>query len=348
MAKPKTIHKSYVTHEVVPLSDTERTARFRISTDVIDRQKDVVDPAGWHVDDFMKNPVVLFGHDYHSLPVARALSVTGDEHGLSMVAQFPAKDVYPFADTVYQLVKAGYLNATSVGFSPVKWERDPEIGGTRYHEQTLLEVSIVPVPANPQALIEARSAGIDTAPLIAWAEAVLKSAANPDAEAVLKSATQGALPLVTEPVDDDEIPDPVKAVADVAPVVEKKGRVLSAKNEAAIMAACDAMESATKALRDVLMSAIGAPAAEPDDEDKKTDTAAITKATDADGADVLRLTIADEPVYDFKLLDDPEPTFTLNPEDLAAVLGASIKAAVVRTVDDRVTLTLNALRGRLD
>src|SRR5438477_9563106 len=67
------------------------------------------------------------------------------------------------------MVKGGYLNAASVGFLPLKYSRvDPnsdrpdadrgQRGGIDFEQQELLEHSIVPVPSNPAALVEARSA----------------------------------------------------------------------------------------------------------------------------------------------------------------------------------------------
>jgi HK97 family phage prohead protease len=107
--------------------------------------------------------------------VARTRSLTQTEKGLSAVAEFPPKGVFPLADTVYELVKGGFLNACSVGFRADKWSYNEERGGVDFLEQQLLEWSICPVPANPQALIEARAAGIDTTLVKDWAEAVLKA-----------------------------------------------------------------------------------------------------------------------------------------------------------------------------
>jgi hypothetical protein len=45
--------------------------------------------------------------------------------------------------------------------------------GIDFLRQELLEFSCVPVPANPDALIQARAKGIDTAPMVSWAERVL-------------------------------------------------------------------------------------------------------------------------------------------------------------------------------
>jgi HK97 family phage prohead protease len=67
-------------------------------------------------------------------------------------------------------------SATSVGFNPIKFAftDDPQrCYGIDFLEQELLEFSCVPVPANADALIEARNAGVDVDQLLAWARGIL-------------------------------------------------------------------------------------------------------------------------------------------------------------------------------
>lgn len=162
--------------EIKGINYDERTVDFIISTGAVDRDNDVVDPNGWDLTDYKKNPVVLFGHDYRSLPVGRGLNTRLENGKLKSTAQFPDVSTYAFADTVFKLIAGGYLNATSVGFDPTKWEFVEEASrgfGVDFKQQKLLEYSIVPVPANPEALIEARSKGINTRPLAEWADELL-------------------------------------------------------------------------------------------------------------------------------------------------------------------------------
>ena len=91
--------------------------------------------------------------------------------------EFAPPETYAFADTIYRLVLGKFLRAVSVGFLPTRYafvENDPERGfGIDFLEQSLLEISVCPVPANPNALQEARRKGIDTRPLVEWAERTL-------------------------------------------------------------------------------------------------------------------------------------------------------------------------------
>ncbi len=164
------LRKQFVLDEVRQVEGEERVLQFTISTGVVDRDEDTISPAGWKLDDYKKNPVVLWAHIYDGVPVARALVTWIEDDKLKSRAEFTSPDLYPFGFMIYRMYKEGFLNATSVGFMPEKWQfSDDRKWGVDFLEQALLEYSCVPVPANPEALIEARSKGIDTAPLAEWA-----------------------------------------------------------------------------------------------------------------------------------------------------------------------------------
>ena len=135
----------------------DRRLRFVISTDAVDRDNDTINQSGWKLDSFLRNPVVLFAHDYSSLPVAKCTDLRLNNGQLIATAEFPPEGLYPFADQVFAMLKDGFLNATSVGFRPVRATPNAMRGGTDFTEQELLEFSIVPVPANPEAVMVGRS-----------------------------------------------------------------------------------------------------------------------------------------------------------------------------------------------
>ena len=62
-----------------------------------------------------------------------------------------------------------------------------------FRRQSLLEFSSVPVPSNPQALVEARSAGIDLEPAIEWATRTLDEWSPEKGLWLQKSQVEGAL-----------------------------------------------------------------------------------------------------------------------------------------------------------
>ena len=168
-------HKLFTFDPTKSVDDEKRTVTFTITTGSVDRDNDTIAPTGWDVSDYLKNPVILWAHDYSQLPVARALSIEATGSGLKSTAQFPPKGVHPFADTVFELIKGGFLNASSVGFKPMEYSRDEDRGGINFLRQSMLEWSIVPVPANAEALALASAKGIDVSPVLKWAEdAVVK------------------------------------------------------------------------------------------------------------------------------------------------------------------------------
>jgi HK97 family phage prohead protease len=139
----------------------DRTVRFVLSDGTVDRMGDTVAVGGWNLTAYRSNPVVLFAHDSSSPPVGRARRVWTDGTRLLADVEFAPPETYAFADTIYKLVKGGFLKSGSVGFLPVDYEfSERPTGGIDYKRQELLEFSIVPVPANSNALIEAQAKGL--------------------------------------------------------------------------------------------------------------------------------------------------------------------------------------------
>jgi hypothetical protein len=174
----KAVETSIVMKEI----DREsRIVPFKISTAAVDREGDTIDVAGWDLGNYLKNPVVLFGHDHYQPPVAKSLTTFAENGALKSRAQFTPRDISEFGYMVFLLYAEGYMRATSVGFIPKEWtyaEGDRK-GGMDFSRQEMLEYSCVPVPANPEALIEARSLkGIDTTPYRKWAERILDESAR--------------------------------------------------------------------------------------------------------------------------------------------------------------------------
>ena len=155
-------------------SEEERVLNFKISTETPDSYDDVIKADGWDLERFRKNPVVLWAHDHRQPPIGQALSVGVENGDLVASAKFADAETYAFADTVFRLLQGKFLRATSVGFFPQEWTFDEERGGYNFIKQDLFEFSVVPVPANPDALALALKSGeIDVEPIKAWAEKTL-------------------------------------------------------------------------------------------------------------------------------------------------------------------------------
>jgi HK97 family phage prohead protease len=140
-----------------------RQVRVVCSTADVDRSGDVVVQEGIDLSAYRANPVVLWQHD-PEVPVARCVEIGLVGGRLSALVEFPEEGVSAKADEVYGLVKAGVVNATSVGFMPVDAEpidaKNPK-KGTRYKAVELMEFSFVSVPAARGALVVERSFSVE-------------------------------------------------------------------------------------------------------------------------------------------------------------------------------------------
>lgn len=154
--------KKFLGVDVKSVEGEPGTFWFTASTDARDRQGDVIVQNTWKVADFMKNPVILWAHNYYETPIGKATEIKMGPDSLSVKIQFVPESTDPFAGKVAKLVEQGFLKTVSVGFMVYKSEpltvedlaQRPEMKyGQRLHGD-LLEVSIVPVPANPEALNE--------------------------------------------------------------------------------------------------------------------------------------------------------------------------------------------------
>lgn len=161
-----------------------------ITTETVDHDGEVLIADGMISKEFERNPVVLWMHD-HTMPIGRVARLKRMSGAVVADVEFAQRpDGYEgdwFPDYIAGLVGGGVISAVSVGFVPVD-------GGTRsptkadnqkygdivrrvFSRWKLLELSVVSVPANAEALISAvhkgfirpeaakRWGGVDVAPV---------------------------------------------------------------------------------------------------------------------------------------------------------------------------------------
>jgi len=141
---------------------------FVLSDATLDRYGDIVDPAGWDLKSFKKNPIALFGHN-SGFPIGNWSNVRVEGKKLIGTLVLAAKGTSDRIDELISLVEQGVLRAVSVGFRPLASEpidKEKPYGGQRYTKQELLETSLVSVPANPAALALAKSLHISDETLV--------------------------------------------------------------------------------------------------------------------------------------------------------------------------------------
>ena len=128
--------------------------RIVISTSDVDRDHDRVMPRGAILDNYLKNPVVMWGHSYMSPAdmIGRATNLEITESGI--VADFelrPAANDQDPQNIVRLLWDGGWVRTASIGFRPIEMAPN-EFGGNDIRAWELLEFSLVSVPANQSAL----------------------------------------------------------------------------------------------------------------------------------------------------------------------------------------------------
>jgi HK97 family phage prohead protease/HK97 family phage major capsid protein len=119
------------------------------STKDFDRAGDTILPEAWAkggLNNFEKNPIILFNHDYNK-PIGRATGLKVTENGLEMKAKISKSA----PDSVAQLIKEGILGAFSVGFRIKDADYLEETNGLKIKDAELFEVSVVSVPCNQAA-----------------------------------------------------------------------------------------------------------------------------------------------------------------------------------------------------
>lgn len=244
------LRKEYAADQVK--ADGDGSYLWTISTGSVDRDNDTIKVGGWNTDNFLKaGGPVLWAHNYAGLPIGKAPWVKAQGGALKARVHFAPEHVYAFAETVRRLVDFGAVKSGSVGFRADKAEWNEKRGGVDFEEQELLEFSIVPVPANPDALLDtakgiaaAKKAGMDVAPIRAELLRALEAAEGTPGLYVPQSEWQKAITVMSEPR--------VFVPGDFVAEFTKRGRTLSAANESRIRGAADAASAIGAALDEVL------------------------------------------------------------------------------------------------
>src|SRR5580698_10301443 len=135
--------------------DDNGTFDVIISTEDLDRSGEIVRQNGWEMTNYKNNPIVLWGHDYYSLPIGVCTETYKTEvHGVPATGAkgvFYPSEVNPLAQQVRRMHEFGQKMGvgvgctTSVGFIPKEFDENNNRIITRAE---LLEFSFVPVPAN--------------------------------------------------------------------------------------------------------------------------------------------------------------------------------------------------------
>jgi HK97 family phage prohead protease len=138
----------------------EREFRFTAVTSKLGRDGHILEPSGVDLSEYRKVPVVLWQHQAAS-PVARCSSIALVDGEVRGTAEFAPAGTSAAVDEAFGCVKSGVVGAVSIGFDIVSAEPlDPKKGsraGLHISRSTLLEISLVSIPADVGALITQRA-----------------------------------------------------------------------------------------------------------------------------------------------------------------------------------------------
>ena len=169
-------------------NDELNTVSFVASTENADRMSDVISQKGWSLDAYRRNPIVLFNHNSQALPIGRGEVAVVDDQLMIEVTFDPDDEL---AQKIAKKVQNGFMNAVSVGFNALQAYNRSDLptdhkhystGGTYFEKAELLEVSIVTIPANSEAI----------------------AAKNFDQSSILKTLSTMVLKHIIEVVENDD------------------------------------------------------------------------------------------------------------------------------------------------
>jgi len=155
--------------------ESSRTVEFVISTPDKDRHLTVLNPDGWELENYKRNPIVgyqhnVYGGDFCNKPdpddIIGTSKVFKEDDNLIGAVTFEPAEENELAEKIFRKVLRGTLRSASVGFLPVADEKgktgkygsedDEEHRGGKnetyyYNGQELVEWSIVNIPSNAKA-----------------------------------------------------------------------------------------------------------------------------------------------------------------------------------------------------
>lgn len=141
-----------------------RTIPFVFSDETRDSYGTVLPVKGWDLSAFNKMGVALYNHSsYGSDPDNVIGTARAWVEGNKLIGEitFEKEDINPKAEKVFQKVLAGTIKGCSVGFRTMErgeWGKGEEAYDGKkptyyYGRRSLLEISVTPIPANPNAKV---------------------------------------------------------------------------------------------------------------------------------------------------------------------------------------------------
>lgn len=224
------------------------------STPDVDRTGDIVEATAWlkgGLDNYKKNPVILFNHSY-AKPIGKAIEINTDPDGLRIKAK-----ISKAAGEILDLIKDGVLGAFSVGFRIKDAEYMPQTDGFRIKDAELFEISVVSVPANQSAVFSLAKSFENSEEFQLFKKTFMENGLERQEEEVIAESSSATAPGEATKVATKETikMDSKDLEALVASVAEKTAQTLAAAQaEREEKARAAAEVAATKAAEEKALS----------------------------------------------------------------------------------------------
>ena len=197
--------------------------RMVIAANEVSRNGDELNLRGVSFKNYRKNPVVLWSHDsWGGIPIAKTLKIGHDDQG-RIEADFQFNSGDDFAARVENAWNGGFIRAPSIRFMPTKvvemLDEQGRVDRLRIEESELLEWSLVPIPADPDA-VKAGARALNLPEEIF--RGLEPEPEDDEAEPFVDSVTEKPEP---EPQD-----DPIEALRERVDAVEQKLEELAARD----------------------------------------------------------------------------------------------------------------------
>lgn len=129
------------------MEEIEGEKLFIASDETRDRSGEIISVDGWSLENYKKNPIILWGHNALEPPIGKAEKIgyktINGKKRLVFEPKFHRKDER--SRLIGDLIDEGYLNEVSVGFIPQEYDKNI------ITESELLEISFVNNACNPSA-----------------------------------------------------------------------------------------------------------------------------------------------------------------------------------------------------
>ncbi len=143
------INRAYTWLDIRQVDEEKRIIEGIATTPVLARDGDILETAGIS----FKLPIPFLYR--HKEPMGNVVSANVSDAGITVRVQIGPSGISQTLDEAWNMVKAGLVRGLSIGWRTIAEMYDKEIGGYRIMKSEWLELSAVPVPADPNATITA-------------------------------------------------------------------------------------------------------------------------------------------------------------------------------------------------